>query len=312
MASKYQENQRKRAVKLINNGFYEVKGGGKFMGDSRDFVLLENIKNLYEPIRNDVIKYFKDNIISWWGGSEPTGHVLSSQIACLNHLFLIRNDKEAVLSLLNSFSKNFKDVLKIESDKQYSGYIQFEAVSKNKDLLKEENNTRGSNCTSIDALIYAVHNDNTKWLIPIEWKYTEFYNNLDKSKEKNGGKKRKLRYTTFINNSRQLKCENDKCYYYEPFYQLMRQTLWAERMIETKEIEAENYLHVHVIPKENTDLLDKTYECSDEKMEATWRKHLKDQSKYVIVSPSQLMSGINNNKYQDLIDYLSKRYHNCL
>lgn len=227
-------------------------------------------------------------------------------------MFLIRNDKEAVLSLLNSFSKNFKDVLKIESDKQYSGYIQFEAVSKNKDLLKEENNTRGSNCTSIDALIYAVHNDNTKWLIPIEWKYTEFYNNLDKSKEKNGGKKRKLRYTTFINNSRQLKCENDKCYYYEPFYQLMRQTLWAERMIETKEIEAENYLHVHVIPKENTDLLDKTYECSDEKMEATWRKHLKDQSKYVIVSPSQLMSGINNNKYQDLIDYLSKRYHNCL
>jgi len=44
--------------------------------------------NLYEPIREGAIQYFKDNNIGWWGGSKPSGHILSSQIACVNHHFL--------------------------------------------------------------------------------------------------------------------------------------------------------------------------------------------------------------------------------
>ena len=101
MASKYHESQRTKLIDLINSDdaiFYGGKSGEIFMGKSREFVLVDNEKNLFKPICEDTINYFKMNDISWWGRSKPTGHVLSSQIACINHLFQIRNDKEAVLT----------------------------------------------------------------------------------------------------------------------------------------------------------------------------------------------------------------------
>ena len=75
-------------IHLIENSelFEGVLGGRKFFGKERKFVLLDGEKNIFKPIRNDVMEYFKNNRISWWGGKKPTGHVLSSQIACINHL----------------------------------------------------------------------------------------------------------------------------------------------------------------------------------------------------------------------------------
>ena len=91
----------------------------------------------------------------------------------------------------------------------------------------------------------------------------------------------------------------------------MRQTLWAEQMIvhrNTEEISAEDFIHAHIIPRENSDLLEKTYHCSGKNMEATWRENLSDQSKYKIISPKELLGKINSEKYADLKKYLEKRY----
>jgi len=49
---------------------------------------------------------------------------------------------------------------------QVTAFIQFESVSDN-DNLNEGVPNRGSNCTSVDALIYAVHKDGSNWLIPV-------------------------------------------------------------------------------------------------------------------------------------------------
>ena len=322
MKSEYQEKQREKAIKLIaekNEVFNGGIGGKYFMRSERDFVLTDNEKNFYQPIKNEVIEYFKLNEISWWGGKRPTGHTLSSQIACLNHLFAIRKDKKAVLSLLENVSNDFIDVFEITTDKYNPAYIQFEAVS-DKDHLREEQSNRGSNCTSIDALVFAKHKNGSKWLIPIEWKYTEHYQSQNKAIEgakkdpKNcKGETRKRRYTDIINSSNQLKSENHFCYYFEPFYQLMRQTLWAEQMInnsETETIKADNYLHLHIIPTENKDLLQKKYNCSNSDMEKTWRNHLKDNAKYKIISPESFLQNIDNEKYKGLIKYLKTRYWN--
>jgi hypothetical protein len=320
MKSEYQENQRTRAVKLIqdkNPVFYGGVGGKMFMRANRDFVLTDFNKNFYQDIKDEAIEYFSKNNVAWWGGKNPTGHVLSSQIACINHLYAIRNDKNAVLGLLKSISADFVDVLEIKTDKYLSAFIQFESVS-DYDYLNEGQSTRGSNCTSVDALIYAKHKDGTNWLIPIEWKFTEFYENLDKAKEgcktnpdKCKGKVRQERYTDLINNSNQLISENHYCYYFEPFYQLMRQTLWAEQMVANKEketIKADNFLHIHVIPSDNADLLEKNYKCSGENMKSTWTNHLKDKDKYIIISPKDFLSNLDSEKYKDLVSYLNERY----
>ena len=48
--------------------------------------------NLWAGIREDALGYFEANRISWWKGAQdrPTGHLLSSQIACVNQLYPLR------------------------------------------------------------------------------------------------------------------------------------------------------------------------------------------------------------------------------
>ncbi len=325
MASKYQEAQRTKQIDLIESTdiFDNSDGGGYFMGKPRDFVLNEPMSNLYPSIRTDAINYMNSNNISWWGGDKPSGHTLSSQIACLNHLFAIRDDRKAVLKLLNSVRDEFVDLLTLPCDRDKS-YIGFEVVS-GEDYLNEKQSTRGSNCTSIDALIYAIHRSGQRWIIPIEWKYTEHYPNFDKSNEDrsgvenrglNGkGTERLNRYSLLINNSHQIKTlpnYKGSIYYQEPFYQLMRQTLWAEQVIAHKSsdlepLKADNYLHLHIIPTENRDLLYKKYRVSNKGMEDSWRECLKDQGKYQIVDPRRLLSSLDE-RYADLKSYLNTRY----
>ena len=45
-------------------------------------------------------------------------------------------------------------------------------------------------------------------------------------------------------------------------------------------------------------------------METTWKDHLKNKEKYVIISPKSLLDNLDTVKYKDLISYLSIRYWN--
>lgn len=321
--SSFKDLQYRRQEKLIETTdiFNNDPALGMYRGKPRPFVLKDGMNNLYAPIRNEVVKYFRENGISWWGGYRPTGHTLSSQVACLNHLFAIRNDKEAVLALLNGVRDEFEEVLPVDCDKE-PAFIGFEVVSKD-DHLNENTCTRGSNCTSVDAFILARHRGNDKvWLIPIEWKYTESYENQDKSNEdrenepkgSNGkGMERLRRYSSLIDASDQLISLDSyagSVYYQEPFYQLMRQTLWAENVVKHKSTEvlvADDYLHIHVIPEDNRNLLEKRYKVSGKGMEETWRGMLANQSKYVIITPKKLMEPVAP-RYPELTSYLMRRY----
>jgi hypothetical protein len=302
------ELEYKRVENLISNSkvFYGDKGNGVFKKKNYPFILENNLNNLYEPIRVNVLEYFKQNNVAWWGG-KLTNHPLSSQVACLNHLFPIRNDKDAVLSIIQQVLPEIIDVLPITTDKHLPAYIQFESVS-DVDHLNEKNTTRGANCTSLDALILGKHKNGKTILFPIEWKYVEAYGNEDKGTNET----RRSRYDNLINLSKQLiTTESNKVYYYEPFYQLMRQTLWAEQMVKNKEIEtikADDYIHLHIIPTNNKDLLQKKYFNSAKGMEGTWRECIKDQSKYRIIEPKQLLSEIDYTKYRESLDYLRDRY----
>ncbi len=306
----YKKTQYLRAETLIKstNIFNGDAGGGVFKKNSYPFVLQDGNNNLFNQSRNDICDYFVKNKIAWWNG-KLTNHTLSSQVACLNHLFPIREDKNAVLSLVRNICPDIVDVLLIETDSYLPAFIQFEAIS-DKNHLNEIYSTRGSNCTSVDALIYGVHKDGRKILFPIEWKYVEVYSNENKASG-NKGAIRKARYTDLINQSVQLHAISHNVYYFEPFYQLMRQTLWAEQMIFHSDIETiktDDYIHIHVIPAGNNQLLHKTYPCSSMNMEDTWRSCLKDQSKYVIISPSKLLAPVDYGQYNVLLDYLKNRY----
>ena len=310
----YRETEREKAAILFK---------GKCISDDKkqNFYLKNWKQNLWEKIETDTISYFKENNIDWHIFARQ-GHLLSSQVCCINHLFPIRHDHDNVLNLAKAVCKDFTDVLPLPTDDYSPAFIQFESVS-DIDHLNEGKPTRGTVCTSIDALIYAVHNDGKKYLIPIEWKYTETYDNLDKStedrpKEKKGnelrGKERLRRYSKLMDESINLKSlpvYRESIYYIEPFYQLMRQTLWAEQMIikkDSERIKADDYIHVHIIPDENTELLNKNYKYSEKPLLDSWQSNLKNKEKYKIISPESFIRNIDTVKYQELINYLQTRY----
>lgn len=337
--STYDMKQRKQQElfrkSITNKGFKYI------LDDNERDMNLYNWQDKYSVQR--VKDYFKENKIKWWNcyfdapkEQKPDGlnisrHLVSSQLACINHLFFIKHDKNAVLSIINGINGmpvKFKGVMNIPCDKGTDNYIAFEVVA-SKDYLHEKCLKRGEFCTSVDALVYAIDENNERWLIPIEWKYRETYERKDLSIESDPnkepgnesmGKTRLSRYCNtdgdnLIGNSKQLKSLMDykhSIYFQEPFYQLMRQTLWAECICRNKDekvLPAEHFVYIHVCPKENKELLNKCYEEVTDKpsMEEAWREMLSDQSLYHLVDPKDLLHPIAKT-YPELYNYLQSRY----
>ena len=277
---------------------------GEFRG-KHEFILREedSIYNLFEPIRSDVLTYFNNNRIKWWGENnkvkKPTGHLVSSQIHCLNHLFALRKDPNAVKSIIESATGlQFDEVLPSLIDDNHC-YISFELAFHNGEWLQENDKgaKRGSMCTSIDAMILARRGEE-RWLIPIEWKYTETYTKKDKTNAK-----RITRYSPLIESSSQLimpdKGIAHSVYFMEPSYELMRQTLLCEQIIAHDY--ANHFFHINIIPN-------KHYELRNA-VESMYIPMIKKPSKFRIIDPQELLAPLKETKiYDTLFCYLNTRY----
>jgi hypothetical protein len=293
--SKYELQESARVKKLIkNSNIFNGDAGGKlFPTDNGVFpkpdYLLQSRNNLINSIVQSVIDYFVENKISFWktgiaGVDEfnmPTGHTLSSQIACLNHLFPLRLDKMAVESIVN-----LPNAEKIDD-----GYIAFEFVNQNKKYLGETNETRGTKCTSIDAFV-KVNNVG----IGIEWKYTETDYDAAKAKEYWKDEKYQKRYMPLLEKSN-IQADYNVLVSCQMYYELMRKTLLLEQMKAYGEIG--DYLNIVVCPKENTEL----YQCCE-----NWKGYLNDKSKFKLITPQDLLQNIDKEEYKELLNYLKTRY----
>lgn len=302
MSRDYYYFERRKQIKYYYNNLNKiVQNKGYFDGEKRDFVLQNGKDNLFGKIQDDCLKYFEQEKISWWGENKskhlPSGHLVSSQIHCLNHLFALRKDDIAIKAIIeNATGLKIKEVYPAPFDKD-GGFISFEFVCKNKSLLDEKYETRGANCTSIDALVYIQTTDGRKLLIPIEWKYTETY------QSKEAEESSLERYPKLIDSESNLKKWCD-LYKADPYYELMRQSLLMEQIIkknEISEIEAVGYRHIMVIPNAHVELKNA--------IEEKYISNLKDNSKFRIIDPHELLAPIeDNDNYSDLITYLKTRY----
>lgn len=302
----YAEQKRQSAnLKRYNSILFENAQSIEFDPKRKkksDFVLRsqDKNKNLFHKIRQEAIDYFIEYKISWWQyenkPDSPTGHLVSSQIHCLNHLFALRKDKEALKEMMTQTTGlPIKEILPSPLDKD--GYLTFEFVYKNKSLLGEKYETRGAKCTSIDALVYAQLEDERKILFPIEWKYTETYYGKEATPES------WKRYPDLISLEDSNLKEVSDLYKADPYYELMRQTLLCEQIIRHKDcgIEAVDYSHIMVIPNAHAEL--KTA------IENNYIPTIKDKSKFRIIDPQELLAPLEGNeKYSKLLEYLRKRY----
>lgn len=309
----YQKCKQLCLLKAKDGIFEDAKGCGIFENNMYPYVLQEkdSQKNLYKDIRGNVLKYFDDNNIVWWhakkGQNMPTGHLLSSQIHCLNHLFALRKGgdvdetKQIIKTIIEKTTKlKIKEVLQCPLDND-GGYITFEFVYRNRTLLHEKHEKRGANCTSIDALVFVETEENKSILVPIEWKYTESYDKKKKADEDVVNERYKDLASRPYSNLNRWKDE----YYYDPLYEFARQTLLMEQIIHENPMgslhdKVHDYIHIIVRPNDNKEI------CTDIQ---NFKKDLKNKDKVIEIAPQDLLAPLRDNKkYDGLITYLETRY----
>lgn len=325
----YQQRSRQESILNKTNIFEGASGNGVYWDNkkkswSKEYphILkhIDSLKNLFAPIRQEVLNYFDEYDIAWWGATDdryfPTGNLLSSQIHCLNHLFAIRRDENAVLSVIQNICPEIKKVLPSPIDwHEYvfennlsikiDSYISFEFTFNNTYLLKERSCKRGKKCTSIDAFVYAEDVNGQYILIPIEWKYTESYEKTDKNRVKDDvvNSRYKNLASKYYSNLKGWRNE----YYWDPLYEFARQTLLMEQIIHeqpngTFPTKADDYCHIIVRPDENKEIIDDIQQ---------FKNFLKDEGKKRIfeIDPQDLLSPLKgNDDYKELMEYLETRY----
>lgn len=280
----YREDERQKAVK-IRDELFKDSGSGVFLGKARDFVLKDPSLNLWAGIREDAKQYFKSNGISWWKGDAggPTGHLLSSQIACLNHLYYVRQRQDIATALLQSLVPDIVKAQVVDT-----GFVEFEYIGKRR-YMRERGFTRGAHCTSLDAVMIGSTLAGIRTMFLIEWKYTECYEREDQYVPA-----RAKVYDSLITcpDGPFVASTVPQWVYYEPFYQMMRQTLLGWLFAKNQEQGCDRCINVHVIPKKNTGLK-KTItspHLSGRDIHDAWSHILKDPESYMPTDPEALFT----------------------
>jgi hypothetical protein len=307
----YLEEQRKKAIEL-RKMLFKDPGGGLFDNESREFVLNDQILNIWEGVRKDATAYFHQNSISFWESiNKPSGHLLSSQIACINHLFFMRRRQDLASAVLRGVDRDVKKALKIEKNETDIGFIVFEENGQN-NYLNERSRIRGAHSTSIDAVMLGEMKDGTRKLFVIKWVYTECFGCQSESIDAKGVFKI-LTYKPFLENrTSPIKSSDLGKLSIEPYFQLMRQTLLANEMVKANEYGATDYTHLFVAPSENQDFFgfnDTAGPLEESKLPDAWVNLLKTPGKFIIKTPEQFIEPVSQSSdTKEIISYLKTRY----
>ncbi len=298
----FREDERRRMIGIRDDVFRDP-GGGVYDKLEREFVLKDSVLNLWDGIREDAVNYFTRNQIVWWGdvGNQASGHLLSSQIACLNHLYFVRQRKDVANAILRNIRSDIVEAMIVDD-----GFVEFEVVGY-ENHLGERSHTRGANSTSIDAVMVGMKPDGRNILVMIEWKYTEDYS----SKNKYTPTRAKIYDRLLTEPDCPIHSQSLESLYYYPFYQLMRQTLLGWKMVQSLEYNCDEYIHLHVIPSKNKELKERVTspDLIGETISEAWKSVLREPERYHVISPEEFLLPINGCLDTSAIfTYLNRRY----
>jgi len=209
--------------------------------------------NLAPSIREAAQDYFMRYGITW---HRHANHGLSSQVCCLNFLMPLATRPD-LLSKVIGQALNIAppEMLEVEVGAfDQPWFVGFEWIGQ-VDYLNEApaagRRTRGANATSADAIVRFRHEGRVEALL-IEWKYTETYGAPIPPA---GNATRVARYKdlAFAPNG-PIRADLGlglTDFFWEPFYQMLRQQMLAVGMQRAKELEAEQVRVLHISPMGN-------------------------------------------------------------
>ncbi len=216
----------------------------------------EFLYNLAPAIRGDAAAYFSRYGITW---HQHANHGLSSQVCCLNFLMPLATRPELLAQVIGgALGVAAPAMLPVEEGPSgQPWFVGFEWTGR-ADYLNEwpktGRATRGANATSADAIVRFEHEGRIETLL-IEWKYTEAYGAPIPPK---GDDTRVRRYADLVfAPAGPIRADLGLTvadFFWEPFYQLMRQQTLAHRMQLAGEDGAQRVRVLHISPAANRDL----------------------------------------------------------
>jgi hypothetical protein len=296
----------------------QARVDGMYKGKSYPFCLpIEySEQNLYPPIQENVIHFFKKHNIKWHDGhgEKPSNHLCDSQVCCVNFLFPFADKPSKLAALLRPIYPQIRKMLPVEDGL----FVSFEWIGAENYLGEKvrgsEKRSRGANFTSADAIVIFEDMHNQRQIVLIEWKYTESYSPTNLHFSKNGTDRLQI-YQHLVDESDCIVnldlLPSFDALFYEPFYQFMRQQFLAAKMEQAHELGADKVSVLHICPEANKAFKKITSPAlHDLGKSATevWKKLLVDQEKFVSISTESLLSSFHSNILSDWKNYAQKRY----
>lgn len=221
--------------------------------------------NLLPQATEAMLDYFSVHGNQW---HRFRSHVRSSQVCCVNCLFPLGDNPEALLAVFRAVVPDAVEVLAIDEIAPRR-LLTFEYIGK-QDYLGESRpgrrRQRGANCTSADAavLLKTSHGESVEVLL--EWKYTEEYS--DRRPDADGhpvkdrsDAKRLATYESSVWRRHWNPVDSSRTsldsLLVEPLYQLFRQQSMAAAMEQTDQgwtREADRVVCLHLSPAGNRQL----------------------------------------------------------
>ena len=265
--------------------------------------------NLLPEVRDGAIALFKTLDIPWHdsvaGG--PSNHLRDSQVQCVNALFAMVADPDRIERAFGH-AVDIAQVLPIEPDRfltfEYIGPEDYfgEGVRHGRDVGRR----RGTNCTSVDAAFLFTTSAGTTELALVEWKFTESYlTAFDRDPASDAI--RISRYGADLAHP-EGPVRDDvlpiEMLLDEPFYQLTRQQLLANRLERSRAHGADVVRVLHVLAPDNTGYQDSLvraeHRAAGSSVDEVWAKLLRTPDRFVHLDPAVFLdAAITSSEYVD-------------
>ena len=248
--------------------------------------------------------------------------MVSSQVVCVNFLLSLSQIQGALAAAVRAIDDDVRDIVPIYHQGNTT-LVEFEWIGLNGPLEEGEPPTRGEYVTSVDAFMIAeTSGDRRAYLI--EWKYTEKGGDGDYKGEGRKGEVRWPRYAPlYSSNCSSFGTVNGAVpmneLLYEPFYQIMRNRLLADRVVANGELGVSDAKVVVVVPEENSAYRESItspplaerfpdLKTVDEVMRATLKN---PDATFKMVTPTELLEAVVNecgDAVSDWAGYMRERY----
>jgi hypothetical protein len=308
----------------LNSGYFSeaARLEGVYKNKPRPFCVprAQAAESLFVKIRQPALAYFQWHEIKWHDGEDlqPSNHLCSSQVCCVNFLFPFADQPAALAALLTPVYPNLAHMLPVENGQ----YVAYEWIGLQnylgEKIPRNGKRTRGAHYTSADAIVMFQQQDSRRHIVLIEWKYTESYASSPLRYAKPSETDRLAIYAPLLDRADcPIKRESIPAWetlFYEPFYQFMRQQLLAHEMELAHELNADLVSVLHIAPAHNREFRKVTSPALQnlgDSATQVWKSLLHSPDDFISIHTEELLGRFDQAAFPKMNDwwqYISARY----